>query len=97
VTRNVIRSILQKHKVSTEYIILIKDIYDNIVTNVQTSDRDTNNFPIIQGLHQESALDPYLFALVIDEVIRDIQDDIPWYMHFIDYVILMDESRTGVD
>jgi hypothetical protein len=38
--------ILQKYKVSIKYIILIKDMYDNIVTNVRTSDRDTNDFSI---------------------------------------------------
>jgi hypothetical protein len=77
VSRNVIWWALQKHKVSSKYITLIKDMYDNVVTNVRTSDRDTNNFPINIGLHQGSALSPYLFALVMDEVIRDIQDGIP--------------------
>jgi hypothetical protein len=33
---------LQKHKDSTKYITLIKDMYDNVVT----SDGDTNDFPI---------------------------------------------------
>jgi ubiquinone/menaquinone biosynthesis C-methylase UbiE len=51
VTRNIIWWALQKHKVSTKYITLIKDMYDNIVTSVRTSDRDTNDFPINIGLH----------------------------------------------
>jgi hypothetical protein len=55
------------------------------------------NFLINIGLHQESTLSSYLFALVMDEVIRDIQGDIPWYMLFADDVILMDESRMRVD
>jgi hypothetical protein len=42
------------------------------VTSVRTSDRDTNDFSINIGLHQGSALIPYLFALVMDEVTRDI-------------------------
>jgi hypothetical protein len=33
----------------------------------------------------------------MDEVTRDIQGGIPWCMLFADDVILMDESRTGVD
>jgi hypothetical protein len=33
----------------------------------------------------------------MDEVARDIQDGIPWCMLFADDVVLMDESRTGVD
>jgi hypothetical protein len=72
-------------------------MYDNIVTSVRTSDGDTNDFPINIGLHQRSALSPYLFALVMDEVTRDIQCGIPWYMLFADDVVLVDESRTGVD
>jgi hypothetical protein len=76
VTRNIMWWALQKHKISTKYIILIKDMYDNVVTSVQTSDRDTNDFQINIGLHQESALIPYLFALVMDEVTRDIQGGI---------------------
>jgi hypothetical protein len=82
---------------STKYITLIKDIYDNVVTSVRTSDGDTNDFPINIGLHQGSALSPYLFALVMDEVTRDIQGGIPCCMLFIDDVILVDESRTEVD
>jgi hypothetical protein len=72
-------------------------MYDNVVANVRTSDGDTNNFPINIGLHQGSMLSPYLFALMIDEVIRDIQGGIPWCMLFVDDVVLIDESRTGVD
>jgi hypothetical protein len=68
VTRNIMWWSLQKHKVSTKYITFIKDMYDNVVTSVQTSDRNTNDFPINKGLHQGSALSPYLFALVMDEV-----------------------------
>jgi hypothetical protein len=33
----------------------------------------------------------------MDEVTRDIQGGIPWCMLFIDDVVLVDESRTGVD
>ncbi|VAH02786.1 unnamed protein product [Triticum turgidum subsp. durum] len=70
---NVMWWALEKHKVPAKYITLIKDIYDNVVTSVRTSDVDTADFPIKIGLHQGSALSPYLFALVMDEVTRDIQ------------------------
>jgi hypothetical protein len=97
VPRNVMWWALQKHKVSSKSITLIKDMYDNVVTGVRTSDRDTNDFLINIGLHQGSVLSPYLFALVMDEVIRDIQGGIPWCMLFAGDVVLVDESRTGVD
>jgi hypothetical protein len=97
VPRNAMWWALQKHKVSSKCITLVKDMYNNVVTSVQTSDRDTNDFPLNIGLHQGSALSPYLFALVMDEVTRDIQGDIPWCMLFADHVVLVDESRTVVD
>jgi hypothetical protein len=84
-------------KVSTKYITLIKDMYDNVMTSVRTSDRDTNDFPINIELHQGSALSPYLFALVMDEVTREIQGGILWCMLFADDVVLVDESKTWVD
>jgi hypothetical protein len=78
--RNLMWWTLDKHKVLTKYVTLIKDIYDKVVTSVRTTDSDTNVFPINIGLHQGSALSPYLFALLIDEITRDIQEDIPWCM-----------------
>jgi hypothetical protein len=55
VPRNIMWWVLQKHNVSTKYITLIKDMYDNIVTSVRTSDGDTNDFPINIGEGPEKA------------------------------------------
>jgi hypothetical protein len=72
-------------------------MYNNAMTSVRTNDGNTDYFPIKIGLHQGSALSPYLFALVMDEVTRDIQGDIPWCMLFADDVLLVDESQAGVN
>jgi hypothetical protein len=45
---------------------------NNVVTSVQISDEDMNDFLIIIGLHKELALSLYLFALVMNEVTRNI-------------------------
>ena len=55
------------------------------------------DFPINIGLHQGSVLSPYLFAFVMDKVTKGIQGDIPWCMIFADDVVLVDESRVGVN
>jgi hypothetical protein len=84
-------------KVSTKYITLItliKDMYEDVMMFVRTCDGDTSDFPIKIGLHQASALSPYLFALVMDEVTRDTQGDIPWCMFFADDVVLVYMSRA---
>ncbi|KAK1607925.1 hypothetical protein QYE76_031598 [Lolium multiflorum] len=38
-----------------------------------------------------------MFSLVMDEVAKDIQGDIPWCMLFADDVVLVDEIRAGVN
>jgi hypothetical protein len=57
----------------------------------------TTYFPIKIGLHQELAMSPYLFVLVMDEVTRNIQGDIPWCMLFANDVVLVDESQAGIN
>jgi hypothetical protein len=44
IPRNLMWWALDKHKVPTKYVTLIKDMYDKIVTSVQTTDGDTNVF-----------------------------------------------------
>ena len=33
----------------------------------------------------------------MDELTRAIQDEIPWYMLFADDIVLVDETRTGIN
>ena len=60
VSRNVMWWALEKKKVSTKYVTLIKDMYDDIVTSVRACDRETSDFSFKIGLHQGSALSPYM-------------------------------------
>jgi len=54
-------------------------------------------FFISVGLHQGSALSPYLFALVMDVLTRHFQEDVPWRMLFANDILLVNKSREGVD
>jgi len=60
-----------KKRVLIKYIDIIQDIYDRAVTNVLTS-----NFLITIGLHQGSALNLFLFIIVMNELTRAIQNEI---------------------
>ena len=46
IPRNVMWWALDKHKVPTKYVELVKDMYNNVMTSVRTSDEDTDDFLI---------------------------------------------------
>ncbi|KAL9256755.1 Pyridoxal kinase-like protein [Drosera capensis] len=48
------------------------------------------------GLHQGSSLSPFLFAIVMGELSKNIQDNVSWCMLFADDIVLIDETREGV-
>jgi len=88
---------LEKKGVSPEYIRVTKDMYEGGRTSIRTLGGVTNDFAIGMGLHQGSALSPFLFTLVIDELTNGIQDELPWCMLFADDIVLIDETREGVN
>ena len=77
VPREVLWWTLMKKGVPIKYIDIIRDMYDGVVTNVRTCGGITSDFFITIGLHQGSALSPFLFVIVMDELTRAIQDEIP--------------------
>ena len=75
VPRDLIWWALEKKYVAKRYIEMIQDMYSGAMTTVRTVIGETNSFSITAGLHQGSALSPYLFALVMDELTRHMQDE----------------------
>ena len=97
VNRNVMWQALKKKGVSEIYIKLIKDMYKDITTCVRTPVGISGDFPNTIGLHQGSALSPYLFTLIIDEITKHIYKSIPECMLFADDIVLMDETKEGLN
>ncbi|GJT31262.1 ataxia telangiectasia mutated family protein [Tanacetum coccineum] len=79
------------------YVRVIRDMYDGAKTRVRSSVGNTEFFPVEVGLHQGSAISPYLFALILDELSRGIQENIPWSMVFADDIVLVAESADGLN
>lgn len=69
---------MEKKGIHIKYMNIVKDTYEGAFTSMKTIVGDTKEFPITVGLDQGSALGPYLFALVMDELTNTIQDEVPW-------------------
>jgi len=67
------------------------------VANIRTCGGITSEFSITIELHQASALSPFLFAIVMDELARAIQNQISWCMLFANDIVLVDEMRARVN
>jgi len=72
-------------------------MYERVKTTVRTPAGDTEYFSIDIGLHQGSALSTFLFTIVLDELTREIQHEIPWCMLFADGIVLIDETKDGLN
>ena len=66
IPREILWRYLEKRGVSVEYMRVIKDMYDEVRTRVRILVGDTDNFSIDIGLHQGSALSPFLFTIVME-------------------------------
>jgi len=97
IPREVLWRCLEKKGVSPVYIRVIKHMYERGRTRVRKPGGVTNNFHIGRGLHQGSALSPFLFTLVMDELTKRIQDKLPWYILFPDNIVLIDKTSEGVN
>ena len=97
IPRDLICWALEKKGVTKRYIETIQDMYSGAMTTVRTVVGETNSFSITVGLHQGSALSPYLFALVMDELTRHMQDDVPQCMLFVDDIVLVAETKVEVN
>ena len=60
------------------YVRIIKDMYDGATTTGRSAAGLAEEFKVGVGLHQGSALSPFLFAIIMDKLTEDIRKDAPW-------------------
>ena len=75
---------LRSAGVAETYIRVIQDMYDGSETIVRCAVGTTQAFGVKVGLHQGSALSPFLFAVVMDQLTTEVRRDTPWTMMFAD-------------
>ena len=79
------------------YVKIMQDMYDRVQTHAQCSVGEMEKFPVKVGLHQGSALIPYLFNLIVDVNSAEVRDEASLSMLFADNIILSSSQHEIVE
>jgi hypothetical protein len=79
---------MRKSGVAEKYVRVVQDMYEGSTTAVRCVVGVTDEFKVEVGLHQGSALSPFLFAMVMD---RLMDEESPWNMLFADDIVIVNE------
>ena len=92
VPREVVYWSLRKRGVPERLIGIIRSLYEGAKTMVRTRYGKTDAFEVKVGLHQGSALSPFLFAVVMDVLSEDVRGAMLWDLLFADDLVITAES-----
>ena len=92
VPREVVYWSLRKRGVPERLIGMIKSLYAGARTVVRTKCGKTDAFEVKVGLHQGSALSPFLFAVVMDVLSEDVREAMLWDLLFADDLVITAET-----
>ncbi|KAK3556397.1 hypothetical protein QTP70_007981 [Hemibagrus guttatus] len=88
---------MRKSGVAEKYVRVVQDMYERSRTVVKCAVGQTEEFNVEVGLHQGSALSPFLFAMVMDQLSEEVRQESPWTMMFADDIVICSESREQVE
>ncbi|KAK3511080.1 hypothetical protein QTP70_030147 [Hemibagrus guttatus] len=88
---------MRKSGVAEKYVRVVQDMYERSRTVVRCALGQTEEFNVEVGLHQGSALSPFLFAIVMDQLSEEVRQESPWTMMFADDIVICSESREQVE
>ena len=72
-----------------EYLVdCIRDMYQGCTTSVASAAGETESFQVRVGLHQGSALSPFLFVTLMDVLTEEVRLELPWVMLYADDIAM---------
>ncbi|KAK3537534.1 hypothetical protein QTP70_013288 [Hemibagrus guttatus] len=88
---------MRKSGVAEKYVRVVQDMYERSRTVVRCAVGQAEEFKVEVGLHQGSALSPFLFAMVMHQLSEEVRQESPWTMMFADDIVICSESREQVE
>ena len=88
---------ITKSGIVERYVQFVQDMYEGSKTMVRCAVETTESFKVKVGLHQGSALSPFLFAVIMDRLTDEVRREPPWTMLFADDIVICEEIREEVE
>ena len=92
IPREVVYWCLRKRGVPEKLISIVKMMYEGSETTVRTPYGKTSPFRVNVGVHQGSALSPFLFLVVLDTLSQGLRGDELWELLFADDLVIIADS-----
>ena len=87
---------MKKSGIVEKYVRFVQDMYEGSETVVRCAVGTTESFKVKVGLHQGSALSPFLFAVIMDRITDEVRREPPCTMLFADDIVICKETREKV-
>ena len=94
VPREVLWKCMRKQNIPEAYIRLFQDMYQGATTRVKSKRGMSEHFELGIGLHQGSALSPFLFIMLVDTISQDVRTELPWELLYADDLAIIDITST---
>ena len=88
---------MRKSGIVEKYVRLVQDMYEGSETVMRCAVGTTESFNVKIGLHQGSALSPFLFAMIMDRLTDEVRREPPWTMLFSDDIVICEETRKEME
>ena len=88
---------MRKSGIVEKYVRIVQDMYEESETVLRCAAGTTESFKIKVGLHQGSALSPFLFAVIMDRLTDEVMREPPWTMLFADDIMICEETREEME
>ena len=88
---------MRKSGLAEKYVRIVQDMYDDSTTALMCAVGVKEGFEVKVRLHQGSALNPCLFAMVMDMMTDEIREEAPRTMMSADVFVTCSESKEQVE
>ena len=88
---------MDKSTIRQGKVQLVQDMYEGSEKMVRCAVETTESFKVKVGLHQESALSPFLFAVIMDRLTDEVRREPPCTMLFADNIVICEETRKEIE